>query len=615
MKKRIFSALMACGLALTLAPAASAASVTLEKMPDVFQGDGVYVTAREFSIPEGWTIHNGAAAGINDGFVTVIRTENVQDADGFYTGTVTLMNWVDEEGNLFDFSDWETPPTLGYAPPDYTFHEGLCYFYDCELRDYGYIDTEGNVAIAPAPQYGCADFQNGFLRLSTSAGSGQILVDQTGKTVFSLEERGWDGSISAVCGDGLFPYKGYIDAGRNTYFVGYLNLQGKPVITLYSGSFQDYIREEAQNFGTGTAFSDGYAVLKDNRGGGTYPSFLIIDTEGNEVLTLKPEAPVYIAGVGQIQDGRFWVRYTDTTPEVEFTKKSYEVLMDLEGNELFRYYRPAEMGISGNFANSVAKNSMSTFDGIVIDINGNTVVPNFTVGSGGGFYISSFNEDNQALGCLSGWNGAPDTYYLLEVRQGTYTGSGTVYNAATGQVTEGGSAPADSGQPSSWAKEEVNAAIDAGIVPQALRSQYTQAATRAEFCALAVGLYETVTGSEITARASFTDTSDVNVEKMAGLGVVNGVGEGKFSPGSALTREQAATMLARLAEAVGKPMADSAPTFADNSALSSWAFDAVGQMQKSGIMGGVGNNTFAPQGSYSREQSIVTMLRLYELVT
>ena len=33
-----------------------------------------------------------------------------------------------------------------------------------------------------------------------------------------------------------------------------------------------------------------------------------------------------------------------------------------------------------------------------------------------------------------------------------------------------------------------------------------------------------------------------------------------------------------------------------------------------GIMGGVGSNTFAPQSSYSREQSIITMLRLYEAV-
>ena len=31
-------------------------------------------------------------------------------------------------------------------------------------------------------------------------------------------------------------------------------------------------------------------------------------------------------------------------------------------------------------------------------------------------------------------------------------------------------------------------------------------------------------------------------------------------------------------------------------------------------MSGVGNNTFDPQGTYTREQSIVTVLRLFDVV-
>ena len=99
---------------------------------------------------------------------------------------------------------------------------------------------------------------------------------------------------------------------------------------------------------------------------------------------------------------------------------------------------------------------------------------------------------------------------------------------------------------------------------------------------------------------------------LAGLGVVTGVGEGRFNPDGTLTREQAATMLSRLAAAMGSPLTAQAPTFADSAAISTWALDAVGQMQGSGIMGGVGDNAFDPQGSYSREQSMLTMLRLYE---
>ena len=130
---------------------------------------------------------------------------------------------------------------------------------------------------------------------------------------------------------------------------------------------------------------------------------------------------------------------------------------------------------------------------------------------------------------------------------------------------------------------------------------------------MATTLYEKQLGT-VTAYAYFTDTSDINVQKMAGLGVVNGVGNNQFSPNSLLTREQAATMLARLVNAMGKPFAAYTSTFADNAKISSWALDAVGQVQAAGVMGGVGNNMFSPETHYTREQSILTMVRILNYV-
>ena len=169
-------------------------------------------------------------------------------------------------------------------------------------------------------------------------------------------------------------------------------------------------------------------------------------------------------------------------------------------------------------------------------------------------------------------------------------------------------------RPSSWAEAQVNAAISAGIVPAALQSAYTRNATRAEFCALATALYESSVGMPVAGRTTFTDTADENVEKMAFLGVVNGVGNGKFDPDAPLTREQAATMLSRLASAAGKPMEGLFPSFADENSISSWARSAVAQMQRSGVMNGVGDNRFDPAGPYTREQSILTMFRLQALL-
>ena len=169
-------------------------------------------------------------------------------------------------------------------------------------------------------------------------------------------------------------------------------------------------------------------------------------------------------------------------------------------------------------------------------------------------------------------------------------------------------------KPSSWAQNQVGLAIEAGIVPQSLQSRYTDTATRADFCALVVTLIEKYAGEELPAEEPFTDTDDLNVRKAAWLGIVQGVGNGAFNPDGELTREQAATMLERTYRASLRILQGNGTSgFADASSVSAWAADAVAKMENSGIMNGVGSNQFKPQDSYSREQSIMTMFRLYRL--
>jgi len=38
-------------------------------------------------------------------------------------------------------------------------------------------------------------------------------------------------------------------------------------------------------------------------------------------------------------------------------------------------------------------------------------------------------------------------------------------------------------------------------------------------------------------------------------------------------------------------------------------------VQAADIMGGVGNNIFSPHGTFTREQSIITILRLFEFLS
>ena len=168
--------------------------------------------------------------------------------------------------------------------------------------------------------------------------------------------------------------------------------------------------------------------------------------------------------------------------------------------------------------------------------------------------------------------------------------------------------------PSEWAEWYVREAHKRNLVPETLLSRFWEPITRVEFTHLAVYLYETVTGEEITGRVTFTDTDDVNAQKMAYLGVVQGMGSGRFDPDGLLDREQAATMLSRLVDALDVPTGEHDATFYDNDLISDWAIEHVGTMQYTGIMGGVGNNRFDPHGRYTIEQSITTMLRVYDIV-
>ena len=166
---------------------------------------------------------------------------------------------------------------------------------------------------------------------------------------------------------------------------------------------------------------------------------------------------------------------------------------------------------------------------------------------------------------------------------------------------------------SDWAREGITRAVELGLVPQNLQSNYTQPITRAEFAALAVALYENQQG-EITGRRQFDDTNDVNVQKAAYIGVIRGMTDTIFAPDDNLTREQAAVMLSRLAEALERPLEDGEAAFIDYWDISEWARAAVGQMQGALIMGGLGDGRFAPQEPYTREQSIITILRVFDIV-
>lgn len=217
---------------------------------------------------------------------------------------------------------------------------------------------------------------------------------------------------------------------------------------------------------------------------------------------------------------------------------------------------------------------------------------------------------------LNGDGKQNETLYIGENPFGAaFTSTPLHFEHLSAPVTASPPTSAASGnKPSAWAQETVDMSIYDGLVPQSLQSNYQRPISRAEFCALAVALYESETNEPINKRGKFIDSSDVNIEKIAGLGVVNGVGGGRFAPNAVLTREQAASILVRLYEKMeGVTLDKKQPSYTDNANISAWAREAVGQAQASGIMSGTGNNVFAPKSAYTREQAIVSLYRLKSL--
>ena len=164
-----------------------------------------------------------------------------------------------------------------------------------------------------------------------------------------------------------------------------------------------------------------------------------------------------------------------------------------------------------------------------------------------------------------------------------------------------------------------------GLIPEKFLHNYQSNMTRVEYCETAVKMLmaksATVANEERFIdffginlnNEPFTDTSDRYVRIAYALRMVNGIGDGKFSPDAPITRQEAATMLSRAAAVWEFTNYLNSPiVFGDARAIATWAMAPVDFVSANGIMQGVGGNNFEPHGFYTREQSFVTMLRLYK---
>ena len=168
--------------------------------------------------------------------------------------------------------------------------------------------------------------------------------------------------------------------------------------------------------------------------------------------------------------------------------------------------------------------------------------------------------------------------------------------------------------PSDWAVSDVKKAEALNITEKGKVYRYRMSITREEFCELiynycynVIKEVDTVTGEN-----KFTDTTNSKIIRLNAMGIINGKTETEFAPNDLLTREEAAVILNRMVnKTIPVPVTEMYFNFDDESSISGWASDSIQVMCNMGVMNGVGNNKFAPKETYTTEQAIATIVRVY----
>ena len=442
--------------------------------------------------------------------------------------------------------------------------EGLVYSVDARGQS-GYINLEGEMVI-PYQTRLWFPFYEGVAVVSKTKLFGAI--DHSGNLVIPLQ---YEYLRSAS--------EGLIAAKLNDRY-GFLDTSGNPVIDFQFKSARD--------------FHEGLAAVCNSEGKYGY-----IDQSGTLVIDYQ------FADAGDFSEGLAWVIEEEGLNQLLYgggNGTSYYI--DSAGNKVFTTY-----GYGSKFENGVAETGAG-----YIDKSGHVLIPsNQVVGSGITFetgveYTSNVLQASGFSGGLAVENAAYPggrAWFVLEL---------TVKDAGENQHPD---------TPSSWAQDVVSAAIAAGIVPENLQQNYTEAVSRGEVAEMFIRLLEKSSGKDINAilaekgvqinPTAFTDTTDKNVLAANALGIISGVGNNRFDPNGTFTRAQIAAILNRTAEVLGVETDGYTHTFTDVSGH--WVSDSLGWPVHAGIINGVGDNRFDPDGVLTTEQSIVMAQRALEALS
>lgn len=169
-------------------------------------------------------------------------------------------------------------------------------------------------------------------------------------------------------------------------------------------------------------------------------------------------------------------------------------------------------------------------------------------------------------------------------------------------------------KPSEWAKRSIGKAVELELIPGESQINYKGKITRLEVCRLIDNLLSKLTIEDHGITGSpFSDTTDKSVIKLYDYGIVNGKNESKFAPYDYITREELAKVLSNTYYLINEKVQSDKSTYeyADQKEISSWAYEYVGNMHSLNIMVGNPQNEFRPKDNVTKEETIITLLRIY----
>lgn len=179
----------------------------------------------------------------------------------------------------------------------------------------------------------------------------------------------------------------------------------------------------------------------------------------------------------------------------------------------------------------------------------------------------------------------------------------------------------ENSKPSKWAQKELERAFALDVAPYRLKDKmvYTDNMTREMFCDILANMMKLQNKLPDTGEEQFEDTDNENVSRLWNAGIISGYDDVTFGPENSITREEAAMLLYKAAQYMGcddfyDDYRLSPYVYADENDIDVWAKEAVYQMKKISLMSGVDNDMFAPKSNYTNEQSVATIMRLYDTV-